>query len=207
MSKKIDKSGQRFGMLTVLRRLESGDYECLCDCGNTCIVKANHITRNKSCGCLKKLSLINGRTKHNGTRTRLHNIWLGMRERCNSPTGFAHRIYYDRGITICDEWNDFSVFRDWAMSNGYDSKAKHGECTIDRIDNNKGYSPENCRFVSQKVNSRNRRDVKRFMFEGEYLCCGEVSERTGVPTKTIRERIRRGWNIERAGKTPINGSI
>ena len=94
--------------------------------------------------------------KHGGTGTRLHKVWIMMKQRCNNPnTGEYHR-YGGRGIKVCDEWLSFANFRDWAMSNGYEPNAPRGECTLDRIDNDGNYEPSNCRWIDLKEQMVNR---------------------------------------------------
>lgn len=199
----IDLTGQRFGRLTVLRRVHGKYWECLCDCGNTHIVNRDHLgIDTNSCGCLRK-EVTRARTfKHGEKQTRLYKLWTCIRARCMNSKSPEKHIYYDRGITMCEEWNSFEVFRDWALANGYDPTAKRGVTTIDRIDNDKGYSPDNCRFVSLTENQRNRRDTRRYVFQGESLTTGEISERTGTSVNLIGERLRRGWDIERAALVP-----
>ena len=200
----IDLTGQRFGRLVVLRRIQGKYWECLCDCGNTHVVNRDHLGRDtNSCGCLRKEVTSATKRKHGETNTRLHNIWCSMNERCNNPNTAERHIYYDRGIKVCDEWKSYEAFRDWSLANGYDPKADRGVTTIDRIDNNKGYSPDNCRFVTNTENARNKRSTKRYMFLGALLTTGEVAERTGTSIALIGERLRRGWDIERAALVPV----
>ena len=199
----IDLTGQRFGRLTVLRRVHGKYWECLCDCGNTRVVSRDHLGRDtNSCGCLRREVSATKNKRHGETKTRLHNLWVTIRQRCSNPNIPESHIYHDRSISVCDEWQTYENFRDWALANGYDPTAKRGVTTIDRIDNEKGYSPENCRFVTLTENQRNRRDTRRFLFDGQMLTTGEVSEITGTSVQLIGERLRRGWSIERAALVP-----
>lgn len=160
MGKTIDLAGCQFGKLTVLERAGSNQdnkamWKCLCECGKTIVACGKELRRGriKSCGCLRRV--------HAGEGTRLYWVWQGMLSRCYY-SGHKHYKYYGgRGITVCDEWrHDFVAFREWALQSGYDENAPRGECTIDRTDNSKGYSPENCKWVSMKVQIANRRPRK-----------------------------------------------
>lgn len=155
MAKAIDLTGQRFGMLLVLSKhsenTKYGNYRwaCRCDCGKEIIVAAGNLRHgaSASCGCV--------RTKHLGKGTRLYRIWTGMKDRCLNPSGKYWRRYGGRGITMCQRWiEDFSLFRDWALRNGYEKLL-----TIDRIENNQGYCPWNCQWITREENSKKgRRD-------------------------------------------------
>ena len=105
---------------------------------------------------------------------------------------------------MCDEWkNDFQAFCKWALENGYDSKAKHGECTIDRIDNDKCYSPDNCRWVSNMEQAKNRSDNRYLELDGKKLILSDWSRLLGIPKSTLRKRLDSGWSVEDALTKPI----
>lgn len=181
MGKKIDLVGQRFTRLFVredVGRDKHGRvlYLCECDCGNETVVQSGNLRsgHTTSCGCYSRERLIT----HGMTKTRLYRIWRGILSRAGVWKGAdeRHKIEYrDRGITVCDEWLIFESFRDWALSHGYAD-----DLQIDRIDNDKGYSPENCRWVSRKENMNNRRNTLR-LEDGTPLAmfCSEV----GIPMR------------------------
>ena len=164
MSKKIDLTGQRFGRLVVIcenGRMKDGKatWLCKCDCGNEVTVVGNHLRsgHTTSCGCFKRKRAI----KHGMAKTRLYRIWNCMLRRTGINKGadeHEKRDYIDRGITVCDEWRLFENFKDWSLGHGYSD-----DLEIDRIDNDKGYEPSNCRWVSHKYNMNNRRCTLRLL--------------------------------------------
>lgn len=211
---KHDLTGQRFYRLLVVSRAESNDrprWNCVCDCGNKVVLTTESLLGGtKSCGCYRREWARATNTKHGGCRRsgkdRLYGVWNMMKQRCNDPNCKAYKDYGGRGISVCDEWNEsYSAFREWAIANGYDNSAKHGKCTIDRIDNSKGYEPGNCRFADAKTQSRNRRSNRVITHNGETLTLAEWSERTGLYQMTIYNRIRSGWTVEEALTTKPYG--
>lgn len=173
MGKLIDLTGQKFGRLTVIERIGTKNgsplWKCNCDCGGVTAVTSRALKtgNTSSCGCIhsEQLAARNHKTAtHHGSESRLYAVWRSMKRRCYSKSCKDYPRYGGRGIYICNEWvNDFAAFESWAMSNGYDPNAGYMQCTIDRIDNNKGYTPDNCRWVAMSTQATNRRkeNVKR----------------------------------------------
>lgn len=205
----IDLTGKKFGRLTVVKRAENNAYGpmwiCVCDCGKTtiksgCCLRNGHTT---SCGCYAKEVASKVHTKHGGTNEYLFRRWQIMKYRCTEQNKEHKRNYYDKGITVCDDWiNDYSAFKEWAVNHGFSP-----ELTLDRIDFNKGYSPENCRWIPEKEQHRNTSKNKIIEYEGEKMPLVILSEKTGIREDLLRDRLRRGWTVERAVNTPleING--
>lgn len=169
MSALKDLTGLRFGRLTVIERAgnnkqKRATWRCQCDCGIEVVVASNDLINGdtRSCGCFRSELLIERNTSHGLRHTRLYAVWLGMKERCYIPSSVRYPRYGGRGITICNEWrDDFQAFYEWAMANGYDENAPRGQCTIDRIDNDKGYAPENCRWVDLKTQQNNKSNNRK----------------------------------------------
>lgn len=206
MGRIVDKTGKRYGLLTVIERVPSvcGEtvWVCQCDCGNKTLVRGGNLSSGavKSCGCLRKeraaqTYTIHGEAKRNGERSKLYSVWIGMRRRCYDENSINYSDYGLRGITICDDWKDnFQKFKEWALSSGYDPAL-----TIDRIENDKGYSPGNCRWTGTREQARNRRSNRIITFNGETHTAVEWEEKLGFSRGTISRRIKsRGWSIERA---------
>lgn len=160
MSSVKDLTGLQFGRLSVIAfsgKAKNGAllWECLCTCGNRKITTGSKLRTGyvKSCGCLVRETTGNRARKHGMKNTRLNRIWRSIKYRCSNPNHKDHAIYYDRGIKVCSEWeNDFKAFYDWAITHGY-----RDDLSIDRIDNAKGYSPDNCRWATAKEQRLNQR--------------------------------------------------
>lgn len=200
MPKLIDLSGQRFGRLTVIERADSSKgktkWLCKCECGKETVVFASNLTRGiaKSCGCLRNEVTSKRRTIHGQRRSRLYNIWEQMKGRCTRSTHPFYRLYGGRGITICEEWKDsFKPFHDWATANGYADNL-----TIDRIDTNGNYCPENCRWADMVTQANNTSRNHLLEYNGEVHTLAEWSKLTGINYMSLKTRIRRGWSVERA---------
>lgn len=157
-------SGKRFGRLTVLERRGTAKdrhivWKCACDCGKFVDVigrdlKSGH---TKSCGCIQiDVSTIHGGRSTENTE-RLYFVWRGIIARCKTPTASGYEYYGARGISVCEQWMKYEAFRDWAYKNGYDENAPRYKCTIDRIDCDGDYCPENCRWVDMSVQNSNKR--------------------------------------------------
>lgn len=132
--------------------------------------------------------MIRSYCKHGMTKTKIHEVWKEMKRRCKNN---SNPSYKRKKIKVCKEWELSKNFIDWALSNGY----KEG-LQIDRIDNNKGYYPENCRFVTPKENANNRENTIYLTFKGETKNLNDWSEITGIKRHTLRTRLRRNWSTE-----------
>lgn len=120
-----------------------------------------------------------------------------MRQRCNNPKSKSYKNYGGRGISICSEWDDFAIFRTWAIENGYNESAPRGQCTLDRIDVNGNYCPENCQWSDMKHQVNNRRETVWIEYNGEEHPLTEWADITGIKYCTLWARYKRGWSTER----------
>lgn len=201
-----DKTGKKYGRLTVVERdFSKGNHEshwlCLCECGNTISTSGIRLSNGscKSCGCLQKELLSKRMSTHKETKTRLYNIWSKIKFRCYNTKSKDYGNYGGRGIKMCDQWkNSFENFRDWALNNGYKDTL-----TIDRIDVNSNYSPENCKWCGMKEQSRNTRFNRRYDYNGKSLCTAELAEIAGISGATLRYRLNQGYNLQEAMFKPL----
>lgn len=210
--------GQKFNRLTIKRvyhkRSRGGKAlrmaECMCDCGNPSFSAPLSAIVNggrKSCGCLRReiarQNAIKAGTSnivHGECGTRLYRIWRGMRKRCYDKNHHAYLRYGGRGIFVCDAWNNsFVAFSEWAHSNGYQE-----HLTLERIDNDKEYSPNNCTWATRKVQNNNRSSNKILAFDGISMTQSQWAEAMGLTKNVIHDRLARGWTIPDALTTPID---
>lgn len=206
-----DITGQKFGRLTAIRytgkRTKCGHnaiWTCLCDCGKTVEATGSDLRlgRKISCGCAKqdRMSMLN-RT-HGRRNERLYGVWVNMRRRCRDANAACYKDYGGRGISVCDEWQDYETFRQWALENGYDENAEFSKCTLDRIDVNGNYEPNNCRWVDAETQTNNRRSNHVITYMGETLTITQWAKRIGVRTSLLQKRYAAGWSVERMMTKP-----
>lgn len=204
MGKLVDLTGQKFGRLKVLERApgqgRNAAWVCICDCGNRCTVLACNLRagKTKSCGCFGLECKAENNRIHGGShRSRLYRIWKAMKWRCN-PKSPDYKHYGARGITVCKEWeHSFEAFRDWAMAHGYAENL-----TIDRINNDKGYSPDNCRWITQGKQNLNKRNNHTVTYQGRTQTLSQWAKEFGLNSSTLHRRLKEGWPVEKALTTP-----
>ena len=192
--------GERYGRLTVDHLYCRGGngkkllWACKCDCGNMVNVSRTHLItgHTSSCGCLRTEGNIKRLTKHGLSDTRLFWCWRHMINRCENPKTKAYSDYGGRGIKVCDEWHDSTLFIKWALENGYQDNL-----TIDRINVNGNYEPSNCRWVDMKVQSRNKRNNINITYEGETHCLSEWCEIKGIPYDRTQRRYYKGYPLDK----------
>lgn len=198
-----DIRGKKYGKLLVLNLIPNtiGDscFDCLCDCGKRVIVKGRNLKNGntRSCGCIKDNFEPPNKT-HGMSRTRLFRIWVGMKQRCENKNNPKYSIYGGRGIKVCDEWQEFIPFMEWAYCNGYNEKL-----TIDRINPNGNYEPKNCRWSNLKEQANNTRSTVFLTYNGETKSASEWSEITKISSDTITRRKRSGWTDEECLTIPV----
>lgn len=195
MIKYKDITSQKFGRLTALYKLHNHHdkdhtyWLCICDCGNLTETRSDRLRngRAQSCGCLHK--------KHGKSNTRLYHIWRQIKTRCYNKNNRDYMKYGDRGIQICDEWlNNFQAFYDWAIENGYKENL-----TIDRVNVNGNYEPDNCTWATKKQQARNKRDTLYYTIDCETKSLSEWCEISNLKYNKVYCRIHRdNWPIERA---------
>lgn len=199
-----DLTGKRFGRLVVVSRAEtthvSTRWNCKCDCGNTCTVLAQNLKKGHttSCGCYREESRVKVKYKHGYANTRIYGVYNKLKDRCCNPQNPRYAGYGGRGITLCDEWlNNPETFCKWAYEHGYKEDAKYGECTIERIDNDKGYSPENCRIANEKEQANNRRTNLLIEHNGETKTLAQWRDYFGMTQgKAYYHLVLKGRSIQ-----------
>lgn len=195
-----DLTGARFDKLTVISRAntnsKSGNamWVCRCECGSITEVIGSKLRSGytKSCGCLRISDTAQGYSKE-----RVYRTWRGMHQRCYNQKHDKYKWYGGRGITICPEWHDFITFRIWALENGYSD-----DLTIDRIDPDDNYCPDNCQWVDMKTQANNRSNNRILYFNGKAYTVSQIAEMFGISSFTIFNRLRLKWSVEQIVRTP-----
>ena len=189
MGKKINLTGQKFERLTVISEAERDKYGavmwlCRCECGTRKIIRGGHLLSGNtmSCGCLNKELLIKRSRKHGMASTPIYKTWKSMRQRCYNPNDMHYKDYGGRGITICERWDKFKNFYE-------DMGEKPNGLEIERMNNNQGYSPENCKWATPKENSRNKRNNRIIKYGGKSQCLAEWAEELGIERDTLWHRL------------------
>lgn len=180
--------GQRFGLLTVLAVASASHrhqmIRCQCDCGNVTVIRKSRLFERPhvrlACGCLR------GRhTKHSDSNSKLYRVWDSMVRRCHNPNHRAFGSYGGRGIQVCPEWRDYRNFKAWADSSGYAEGL-----TIDRIDNDNGYTSNNCRWATRKEQQNNRRCCVYIEHNGQRLTVTQWGELLGIPRQSVSKHFK-----------------
>ena len=206
-----DLTGRRFGHLTVLARdtaTPTGHirWKCQCDCGNICYPISNNLKSGRvvSCGCIGRQHRIDANTRHNDCGTQLYHIWDNMKCRCYGEKQGSHKWYKDKGVTICEEWReDFNAFKAWALAHGWEDKKR---LSIDRIDSDKGYSPENCQIIPIRDNALKAallpietiQQIKN-LHENGYTNKA-IAQELDVCMSTVAKYIRLDWDTIMGGR-------
>ena len=211
MYKKKNLEGQRFGKLTVLKSI--GYYRpndrhfwslVKCDCGNTFNIQDTLLVNGRrtqcpTCGRQTK-------AKHNMTYSRIYHVYQSMKSRCYNQNNTYYKNYGGRGIKVCKEWlDDPGAFIEWAYKTGYDENAEYMECTLDRINVNGDYCPNNCRWVDKSIQALNKTDTIYMTYYGEKMPLQTVSKISGIKATTLLYRINHGYSDEEAVNIPIGG--
>ena len=209
-----DRTGERIGKLVVIERAankievaRSGKksvracWLCKCDCGNEIVASGHNLSKalsnpnstagTRSCGCL----MGKGGLKHGQSTTNSYGAWNNMIQRCTNPNQTAYASYGGRGIKVCDEWLTFEGFiKDMGM--------RHKKMTLERINNELGYSKDNCKWATRKEQANNRRTNVKLEYNGSVMTISQWADKVGLKKDVLKARIERGWSVERALTTP-----
>lgn len=191
--------GKQFGRWTVVeavgRKGKSNAlaYMCKCSCGTVKVVNGQKLRNgeSRSCGCLKTEMHTTHGDSANGSR--LYRIWENMKQRCTNPCNSNYHRYGGRGISICEEWlNSYTAFKAWAMQNGY-----RDSLTLDRIDNDSNYCPDNCRWATRAMQDQNKRQSVIIKIGSVKKCATAWAREYGLKPGTVRSRIHYGWSTDK----------
>lgn len=200
-----DISKQTFNKLTAVNFEYRDDkmrhyWRFRCECGRELIIRKGSVTsgNTKMCKECANIQLSKNKTTHGMSKTRIYKEWAGMIQRCTNPKNTSYERYGAKGVTVCDEWlDDFMNFYNWAMANGY-----RDDLTIDRIDNEKGYSPDNCRWATEKEQAYNKKSNRNLTYKGKTMTMAEWAKVIGISSSSLFGRMKRGWSVEKALSTP-----
>lgn len=202
----------KFERLKPIKRIEGTGrtkWLCECDCGNKTIVLQKHLCNGntKSCGCLAKEG--NSNRTHGESKTRLYLLWSEIKRRCYNKNDTSYRWYGAKGIEMCEEWlNDYTKFRDWAYSTGYDESLPRGKQTIERKDTNGNYCPENCEWKTIQQQQRNKSSNRLYEYNGESHLLPEWAEILNLDYDLLRSRVGDyGWTLEQAITEPMYSKV
>lgn len=222
-SRYIEELGNKYGRLTVIENKGKDVHRntlwlCHCECGNDIVVRGSDLRsgKTKSCGCLQKeiacktISNYNSsnnyippsvyNVKHNMSHERLYNIWIGIKTRCFNSNHDNYKYYGERGITMCDIWaHDFTAFMEWACANGYNDLL-----TIDRIDPDENYCPDNCRWVLPKNQLFNKRNTIYMQYNGEKKPLKILCVENNIPYKWAYSKYKLGYTFEQIVKERLS---
>ena len=203
MGEAIDMTGQVFTRLTVLKRVanRSGKaaWLCKCECGNETVKQGTLMRRgdSRSCGCLARELSVARFTTHGMKQSPEYYTWVTMKDRCCNPRSKHHARYGSRGIKICTRWLD-------SFENFFEDMGLRPEgLSLDRIDNEGDYSPENCRWATPREQANNRRNTARVEFNGQAYTMARLARRFGIKVDTLRYRLQRGMTVTQALTTPV----
>lgn len=209
----IVNPGDKYGHLTVVQEIDKHKIssgrayraiECLCDCGkkHTTLLQSLRSGHTQSCGCLQVEVTRKRTTKHGhtpaGNKTRMYRIWTNMIQRCHNPNYTYYERYGARGVTVCDRWRE--NFEAFFEDMGEPPTEKH---TLDRKNNDLGYSLNNCRWATRKQQQRNMSSNRMIEHKGESLCLQEWSDRYCLTASVLSYRLKKGWSMEQSLTTPI----
>lgn len=204
MGKRIEvKPGEKFGKWIIIKEIDPKIisniprrmFRCRCECGNEKDVQLSCLRNghSTSCGCEQKKRASEANYKHGlSDKHPLYGTWKNMKKRCNNPNATEYKIYGGKGITVCDEWENFEPFYNWAINNGWKE-----HLTIDRIDVNGNYCPENCRWVSMKIQENNTTTNHYIEYNDKVYTLSTLSDFLNIPYNVVRYRISTcSWTVE-----------
>lgn len=199
----VDLTGKRFGLLFVLEPIELFEgrrkWQCICDCGNLTVAAGSNLGNGhtKSCGCLRRQWTKTHKTTHGMSKTPEHKTWSNIHARCEDPKHVSFKYYGVKGVRVCDRWKSFEAFFE---DMGNRPSPNH---SLDRINPDGDYCPENCRWATWTQQNNNRRNNRRLTLGGITMSCAAWDRKCGFRPYTITGRLFRGWSAERAITTPL----